>query len=140
MAVTFGRTATTTLNRGVQLVVTPDFKVEPPLVPPDVTPNAVNWADAYGDTFAQTTTQTISGIDQTITLSFTFSGFGAQPKYIKNGGSAVSFTSGTTINIDNNDTLAFSIDVGFASITITNITDNNQTLDSVILDGTMGGE
>jgi hypothetical protein len=96
MAVIFGRTATTTLNRGVQLVVTPDFKVEPPPVPPDVTPDPVDWADISYDASDNEYTvavQQITGISTPITLEVT-GFFGILIGYVRVDNFEPSWTNG----------------------------------------------
>jgi hypothetical protein len=63
MAVIFGRTSTTTLNRGVQLVVTPDFKVEapPPAPPSGFEPGDFDFNDSETPYTTNTVTFTKSG-------------------------------------------------------------------------------
>lgn len=103
MAVIFGRTATTTLNRGVQLVVTPDFKVEPPPAPP--------WTLSFNDVsstsgFGQTNTQTIP---ENVTLFVDFSivmNFGECEIY-KNSTLLTATNDDITLILNTNDTLRF---------------------------------
>jgi len=113
---------------------------------PDVTPNAVNWTDAEGYCLSVTSnTQTISGINTTIDLivTWTHSGSGTAliSQYSKNGGAFTTFTSGTTINMANNDTLQFNMAKPAATFyglesrtfTVKNSSDGNVTLDTFIL-------
>jgi hypothetical protein len=156
MAVIFGRTATTTLNRGVQLVVTPDFKVIAPGGGGgggDVTPNALNWDDIDGQSIGQTNEQTISGISTSIVLRIEFNGslgFGnGMSIYINN--TQISLTDDISNNgfsnqtVNNNDVVYFYFFSLFGMVsnqtTIKNASDNNTILDTFIVDlaGDQGG-
>jgi len=159
MAVIFGRTSTTTLNRGVQLVVTPDFKVQAPSSN-DVTPNSVNWANIQydGNTNAYiVAVQQITGINTSITLEVTATGIVNAILYVKVDNSSPTWSNGgswdgditgwTSLNntqlpytftVTNNQYVSFGCDpdspgVALRTITVKNNSDGAATLDTFTL-------
>jgi len=114
---------------------------------PDVTPNAVNWADVTSGNQATTSMQQFTGINQTITLSISWTASGGgQFFYSKNTtntydtGTQVSLTSSpTSLTISNGDYLGFrlnwvSTDNDVRNVTVTNTSDGNATLDTFRLE------
>ena len=114
----------------------------------DVTPNAVDWANvgSLTTTIATTSMQQITGISQSITLriSWTTSGGTVTLGYSLNSTNTYSQTasltsSPTDITVSNNQWLGFrsSYVSGAGNVlttfTITNVSDNNTTLDTVVL-------
>lgn len=121
----------------------------------DVTPNAVDWANVGNAnvTVVTTSMQQITGISQSITLriSWTKGSGNINLGYSLNSTNTYSQTalltsSPTDITVSNNQWLGFRSEflggassVG-ATITVTNVSDNNTTLDTVVLTvGAAGG-
>jgi len=109
----------------------------------DVTPNAVNWADVTEGNLATTTMQQFTGINQTITLSISWTESGGGVFYYSknttntyNTGTQVSLTSSpTSLTISNGDYLGFRVNWVFGdsdvrNVTVTNTSDGNATLDT----------
>ena len=120
----------------------------------DVTPNAVDWANvgSLTTTLATTSMQQITGISQSITLriSWTTSGGTVTLGYSLNSTNTYSQTasltsSPTDITVSNNQWLGFqsSYVSGAGTVpttfTITNVSDNNTTLDTVVVTVGSGG-
>ena len=112
----------------------------------DVTPDAVDWPNITDVGPSVTTaTRTITGINTTITLQLDRTSTSGPVAYSLNGGSFVNFTSGTTISVSNNDTLAFRstrvLSVQRVTITVKNNSDNSKILDTVFIlsDSSAGG-
>lgn len=112
----------------------------------DVTPDPVDWPNitAVG-TSVTTVTRTITGINTTITLQLDRSATSGPVAYSLNSGPFVNFTSGTTISVSNNDTLAFRstkvTSAQIVTITVKNNSDNSTILDTVtmLVDADAGG-
>ena len=121
----------------------------------DVTPNAINWTDVGGvnNTYRDTSMQQITGISQSITLriSWTTSGGTVTLGYSLNSTNTYSETalltsSPTNITVSNNQWLGFRSEYASGAgavpttFTITNVSDNNTTLDTVTVTvGSAGG-
>jgi len=122
------------------------FKIPVAAAASDVTPNAVNWTDTYSGCISVVgISQTISGINTTINLVVTWTHSGSSPAlasaYSKNGGAYITFNSGDTISVANNDTLRFRMTKPTATFytlesrtfTVKNSSDGNVTLDTFTL-------
>ena len=160
MAVTFGRLGTTRLNRGVNVTVTPEFKIIAPSGGGgggDVTPNPTpNWGTVgYNDISSQWqySQQQIQGIDTTITLQTNISGLiqnGTLWYAVSNTTIGISNVSppgdagftqianGGTFTVSNNQWVAFGGDYiaqgpSTQTVTVVNQSDGGATLDTFSL-------
>ena len=149
MAVTFGRLGTTTLNRGVNLTVTPEFRITSPSAPAaDVTPNALNWTDIVGNIGGVTNTQTITGIDTSITLRIETNDVdwlqytslyiivnGIQTAINAGGGITPLIDNGyLNVNVNNNDPVYFNATSLYATPANRTIIVKNASNGNVVLD------
>jgi hypothetical protein len=104
--------------------------------PTDVTPDPTpQWADFTG----QSTDEAITGINTAITLEVSAVNVSGTPtlEYRKNGGAWVAFTTAVpgSVSISNGDTLGFRASgpgSESATITVTNTSDSNTVLDTVL--------
>lgn len=113
----------------------------------DVTPNAVNWVDTGSSATSQATTSMlqITGINQNITIriSWTSTGAGTFQYSLKStnvfGTATANLTSSPTdITVSPDQYLGFRLNNAISgtqtrSVTVTNVTDNNTTLDTFTL-------
>ena len=114
----------------------------------DVTPNAVNWINTGDGSITQATTSMlqITGISQSITIriSWTSTGSGGTFEYslqstnVFGTATATLSSSPTDITVSPNQYLGFRLTAALLgtqtrSVTITNVSDSNTTLDTFVL-------
>jgi hypothetical protein len=145
MAVTFGRLGTITLNRGVNLTVTPEFKIIAPSAPAaDVTPIFTpGWVDYVNDgtTTPTTENQTITSITVPIQIYWevdTAWSADLDFSYSTNDGTTWNqWSSLTNITVTNNSTIklqAQGVPGGTLGVFIKNASDNNTTLVTMLFE------